>query len=195
MKTELNRYPIRVAVSGSFSTGKSTFCALLAEELLRTHRMHQVSVIGNISRDLIRSGRVHYDRESSLEDYFIYITEYIHRLRSIKADIIIHDRTLMDTLAYVSANENVPPQFIEMLREIVAWYLDGIKFYFYLPIEFPIISDGIRNNDNNYHIAIDSEIRKNFREFYPQFIELRGSPSERLYKALNALKIDNGMAK
>jgi thymidylate kinase len=172
------------AISGSFGVGKSTITKAIYSHLKNEHPEKRVFMIGDISRDLVLSGRVLHDRRSTLEHYFLYVAEYVRRLIPLEYDILIQDRTLLDTLSYIVINGNAPPEFIEMMEVLVKWYIMGIDSYFYIPIEFSIVEDGIRTIDSKYQQDIDAQIKHYLHQFNVPYRVLSGNISYRLEQAL-----------
>lgn len=175
------REPVRrVAVSGAVSVGKTTLVKGLTDHLRQRFSQLDVLVIGNVSRDLVARGRVRADKESASEHYCLYVGEYLRRLLAAKADLVIHDRTLLDTLCYVVANGNASAEFVEMLEQIVRLYVRDIELYFYLPIELPIREDGMRLVDLTYRETVDRLLRANLDALCVDYKTVTGSPDERL---------------
>ena len=184
----------RVAVSGAVSVGKTTLVAALSDHLHRHFSRLEVVVIGNVSRGLVAQGRVLADRESSPEHYCLYVAEYVRRLLSARADLVIHDRTLLDTLCYVIANGNASAEFVEMLEQIVRFYVRDIDLYLYLPIELPIREDGMRSADPAYREAVDGLLRSHLDRLGIDYKTITGPPEKRLDTAarwlVQTLKLD-----
>lgn len=169
---------IRIAFSGSHRVGKSTLCRLLAEQLRADGS--QVTLIGNIARDLRRCG-IGVDFQSSADDYPLYVAEYVRRLLLADGDYIIHDRTLIDSMAYITVNSNAPPNFMLMMKQLVAWYVRDIDLYFYVPIEFDLIEDDIaRLGGEEHRKRIDLLIRSQLTELRADFSMLTGTVNDRL---------------
>lgn len=180
----------RIAFSGTFSVGKSTLCAGLAECLRHRYPDQPVAVIGNISRDLVKAGRVNANKGSSVEHYCLYVAEYLRRLREIDPDtaVVLHDRTLLDVLGYVLANGNAPSEFVEMLTEVAHAYVKSVDLYFYVPIEIPIHADGLRVNDEAYRKLVDAHIRQLLARLPAEPIPVTGSVEERVDLAMTRIE-------
>lgn len=161
---------------------------MLADSLAAGSNAPRVSIVGNVSRDLFRTGAAKPDNESLPDHYPLYVCEYFRRLRVCNADLIIHDRTLVDVLAYVEINGNASLSFREMLEELVHVYIRGIDRYFYTPIQFPIVHDSVRSTDAGYQSEIDRKIIEILNCLAPQYVTLRGSPDERLRTAVQQIE-------
>jgi thymidylate kinase len=179
---------VRLAVSGSFSVGKTSVVQGVLAQMKEQCPALRAVLIGNVSRDLAGQGRVLADKESSPEHYCLYVAEYIKRLMAAKGDLIIHDRTVLDTLCYVVANDNASPEFVEMLEQIVHLYICDIDLYLYIPIEIPVHEDGVRVVDAVYRTRIDLLLRLYFEKYAVDYQMLSGSLDKRIARAANLLR-------
>jgi hypothetical protein len=59
--------------------------------------------------------------------------------------------------------------------------------FFYLPVEFPMAADGVREEDIAFQRAIDEEFLDIVRRFAAPVWKLSGSPENRLKEALHAV--------
>lgn len=180
---------MRIAISGSFGVGKTTLSKELFQSLKAKYPNKKIALIDSIDRDLIREKCVSYDKKSAPEDYFIYVAEYVKRLISIKYDILVQDRTLLDVLAYAIANKNISDNFLEMMYQLVEWYTKDVDFYFYIPIEFQIEDDGIRTTDLEYQKMIDRLVKYYLDYFRMPYKTLSGNVDERLEQALSTVEL------
>lgn len=177
---------MRIAVSGSFSVGKTTVIKGIEQYFAAGYR-NDIITIGNISRDLVNSGKVKHDKGSEFYHYFLYISEYAKRLVDAKAAIVLHDRTLLDSMAYMITNGNIPPEFLEMLENLVRWYVKDIDVYFYIPIEIAITEDGVRSYDEQYRIDVDRKILEYLTRFFVNYVTLSGTVNQRMLLVKNTL--------
>ncbi len=179
---------MRIAITGSQGVGKSTTTISLKNKLGTIYKDKTIDIIGNISRDLLASGLINTDYNSTLDDYYLYIAEYYKRLLSSKSDIIIHDRTLLDSMAYQVTNNNISENYHLMLAELVKYYIKNIDYYFYIPVEFDIVDDGIRCNNKDYQTEIDKTMKSLLMKFNVNYYVLSGSLEERIESIVNILK-------
>ena len=182
---------MRIAFSGAQGVGKSTICEQLKNKLISIKPNKNIAVIGNISRYLIKQYKINTDVKSNNEDYYLYIAEYIKRLLNTEADIIINDRTLLDSMAHQLYNNNASSNYYAMLREIVRWYLRDIDYYFYIPIQFEMDDDGVRYVDNHHQKEIDKMIMKLLKEFNVEYVVLHGNIENRINIILETIESNN----
>lgn len=171
---------VRIALSGAHGVGKTTLCDQLTNVFSEVFPNVSIVKVGNISRDLIAQKKVKPDVHSSIEDYYVYVSEYIRRLLNANGNFILHDRTLIDAMAYIGYNQNFSEYFWDMLSEITRLYTNQIHIYFYVPIEFPLVLDGVRRNDEQYQRDIDGRIVKSLEKLYVPYVELRGTLEQRI---------------
>lgn len=171
---------MRIAISGAQGVGKSTLCEYLTINLTTIYPTKTIETIGNISRDLAKRLGVSIDTKSTIEDYYLYNTEYIKRLINNNADIIIHDRTLLDSMAYQLYNNNAPSNYYTMLRELVRWYIIDISYYFYIPIQFEMEDDGIRHLDKQHQKEIAAIILSLLSDYKVKYSVIQGTIQNRI---------------
>lgn len=175
---------VRIVVTGAQCTGKTTLCDGLQRAL--SQRGHECQVIEEAARKLADTG-LPLDRESTLETYFALITAHLNHLLPAGETISIHDRFLLDSLSYVRANANAPPGFEDMLVALSHWYLKYIDYVFYLPIDLPMVADGVRNASLEYQALVDGHLRDLLTEFRVPHSVLLGNPEVRIEKAMGFL--------
>jgi thymidylate kinase len=171
---------IRIAISGAHGVGKTTICNVLVERL--RSMSCEVTLITNVARDLAARG-VGVDFSSSAEEYSLYVAEHVKRLLSAHQGYILHDRTLLDSFVYMRANDNASANFMVMMNELVAWYLRDVTHYFYVPIQFAFVDDGItRRGGGDYQKNIDFLIRNELITRNVPYVTVAGTIEERARK-------------
>lgn len=174
---------LKFVVSGSHSTGKTTLIRGLAEEL--SIRGHRVWTIGEVARKVIAAG-LPLDREATTESYLMYLAEQLEALRSAPKDaIIISDRFLIDLLAYIETNANsgIPADLVRVI-ELAAWLeAEQYSVVFYLPIEFPVVADGVRDTNEEYRAAVDQTLQRLLAKVGPPVMPVQGTIQARISAA------------
>ncbi len=147
---------MKVAFVGSLSTGKTTLANLFAREW-------DYPLLPEVAREVVELG-FPLDQSATAE------TETLIFLKQWRAEVVhesfVADRSIYDVLAYADwVMEHNPPD----RKENHLWYesreialLDLRARYdhvFYLPIEFPIVLDGLRPDDTGFQADIDRRIR------------------------------------
>ena len=141
---------MRVCVTGSHSSGKTClvggcYCALL--------QMYpdDVAMIPETARRLTAQGFA-MAKGTDCDPIAACVVTQLEAERLAVARHVISDRCTLDLLAYLrtSCNPEVPARFVSMVEEI-AW-LESRYFdiFCYVPIEFPMVSDAVRPDDEAY---------------------------------------------
>lgn len=166
----------RIAIVGSLSTGKTTLAAQLAEEM-------NLPLLPEVAREVADLG-FELDMNATPEvETLIFLRQYRNEL--VHQDFI-GDRSLIDVMAYagwVMDNQDWRKEAAlwEACLDIAQHHLRSqYSCVFYLPIEFPIVLDGLRPDDPEFQAEIDGRILKILHHYDIGHIEVRGSVEERL---------------
>jgi len=174
---------MKIAFTGAHSTGKTT----LIDMVVHANKDRQIIAITNIARGVIARG-FRLGKQAHIPGYVNYIRDQLKAEREAlnqSFNVLLSDRTVLDAVAYSMINKqllrsDVPDYFIEMLSEI--WLLESqfYDLYVYCPIEFPIVQDGVRDNDEKYRAAVSNQIGSLLKERSINYIAISGSPEVRL---------------
>lgn len=169
---------MRVSLSGSYSTGKTTLADSCVESL-QAHHGKDFTYIREVARTVIARG-FGLDRAATIDSYVVYIQLQLEAERRADTRFVLSDRSLMDLLAYIDYNDDtrVPRYVNELLEEVVWMESRFFDLYCYLPIEFPLQDDGVRTPDEDYRAAIDRNLVRVF-ERYGVPVETVAGPPER----------------
>ena len=87
------------------------------------------------------------------------------------------DRSLIDILAY---SQDLPrySEFLEEVRKYLARYPYDVVFF--LPIEFPMESDGVRPEDEKYRSIIETRIISIAEDLGVELVTVRGTLDQRV---------------
>lgn len=144
----------RVVIVGSFSTGKTTLALALSRRL-------ELPLLPETAREVVELG-FQLDKDATPEtETLIFLKQYNNEIANRE---FIGDRSLIDVLAYARwVLENREPskemalwQECEKLAELRL--RNAYSHVFYLPIEFPIVLDGLRPDDPDFQEDIDKRI-------------------------------------
>lgn len=176
--------PRKVAISGSHSTGKTSLITQLHEHLLNEGISCEVisEVPRGICERLDDETFFHRGKNSLAKQLYMFIEQVSLESQPRECEIMISDRSLVDYLAYtmqlfgeeVRDNE-VYDLLLELLRKHVVSY-DAI---YYLPIEFPLELDGVREADIEFQKDIDQRLRGLYELLGIEVKELTGTIEER----------------
>lgn len=144
----------RIAIVGSFSTGKTTLAELLARRL-------ELPLLPEAAREVVALG-FKLDKDATPEtETLIFLKQYNNELAT---EEFVGDRSLIDVMAYAGwVLENR-----QRTKEMALWeecerlaerrLRTSYSHVYYLPIEFPIVLDGLRPDDPAFQKEIDERI-------------------------------------
>ena len=173
----------RVAIVGSFSTGKTTLAEEAAPKL-------GLPLLPEVAREIVELG-FKLDKDATVEtETLIFLRQFHNEMTHPE---FVGDRSLIDVMAYASwVLENQEPR-----KEFALWdtCLDIAKHHlrsqyshvFYLPIEFGIVLDGLRPDDPDFQQDIDRRMVQLLATNDVAYDTLTGSVEERLDKLIDAL--------
>lgn len=168
--------PKRVAIIGSFSTGKTTLAEEAAPKL-------GLPLLPEVAREVVELG-FKLDKDATVEtETLIFLRQFYNEMTHPE---FMGDRSLIDVMAYASwVLDNQ-----ERRKEFALWdtCLDIARHHlrsqytdvFYLPIEFPIVLDGLRPDDPEFQRDIDRRLLDLLHRNDIRYETLTGSVDERL---------------
>src|SRR5688572_24845421 len=168
----------RIAIVGSFSTGKTTLAEALAERL-------DLPLLPEVAREVVELG-FKLDKDASPEtETLIFMRQYNNE---ISTEEFVGDRSMIDVMAYagwVLDNRARTKEFYlwdECVRLAERTLRTAYSHVFYLPIEFPIVLDGLRPDDPEFQKDIDHRILGLLRSHDIEYETVTGSVEERIEK-------------
>jgi nicotinamide riboside kinase len=166
----------RIAIVGSFSTGKTTLAEAAAEPL-------GLSLLPEVAREVAAEG-FQLDKDATPEvETLIFLRQYRNEMQHRS---FVSDRSLIDAMAYASwvlENQQRRREFAlwETCLDIAEHRLrNQYTHIFYLPIEFGIVSDGLRPMDPDFQQDIDKRILDLLDRYSLKFQTLTGTVEDRL---------------
>ncbi len=171
---------MKIAFTGSHCTGKTT----LLNQMKIIFQNADFQYVTEVARGIINRGYP-LNMDANMDSYVHYINDQLKAEKRMQScDLFISDRTLLDPLAYALVNKKLPrpyihDYFIDMMESI--WLLEKEQYdlYIYFPIEFPLIYDGVRPEDEQYRKDIDDQIAQLLKRNNVNFLKITGSPGER----------------
>ena len=174
----------RIAIVGSFSTGKTTLAEEAAPKL-------GLPLLPEVAREIVELG-FKLDKDATPEtEALIFLRQYNNELST---EEFVGDRSLIDVMAYagwVLDNQ-------ERRKEWALWdtCLDIAKHHlrsqyshvFYLPVEFDIVPDGLRPLDPEFQADIARRMLHLLELNDIRYETLHGSVPERLDALLEAVR-------
>jgi deoxyadenosine/deoxycytidine kinase len=169
---------LRIVIVGSLSTGKTTLAERLAREL-------NLPLLPEAAREVVELG-FKLDKDATPEtETLIFLKQFNNELSTSQ---FIGDRSLIDVMAYAGwVLDNQPRRketaLWEECEELAERHLrTNYSHVFYLPIEFPIVLDGLRPNDPEFQKEIDSRILRLLDTHGLSYETIGGTVEERAQK-------------
>ncbi len=169
---------LRIVIVGSLSTGKTTLAERLAREL-------NLPLLPEAAREVVELG-FKLDKDATPEtETLIFLKQFNNEL---SASHFIGDRSLIDVMAYAGwVLDNQPRRkenaLWEECEQLAERYLrTNYSHVFYLPIEFPIVPDGLRPEDPEFQKEIDGRILRLLDTHGLSYETIGGSVDERAQK-------------
>ncbi|MGI9022068.1 MAG: AAA family ATPase [Acidimicrobiales bacterium] len=148
---------MKIAFVGSFSTGKTTLANLFAKEW-------DYPLLPEVAREVVELGFPLDQNATAETETLIFLKQW--RAESMHEHFVA-DRSIYDVLAYadwVMEHARAPRKedhlWIESRQLAVTDLRARYDHVFYLPIEFPIVLDGLRPDDTAFQADIDGRIRR-----------------------------------
>jgi hypothetical protein len=173
----------RIAIVGSFSTGKTTLAEEAAPKL-------GLPLLPEVAREIVDLG-FKLDKDATVEtETLIFLRQFHNEMTHPE---FVGDRSLIDVMAYASwVLENQEPR-----KEFALWdtCIDIAKHHlrsqyshvFYLPIEFGIVLDGLRPDDPDFQSDIDRRMLHLLEVNDVKYETLTGTVEERLDALVDAI--------
>lgn len=166
----------RIAIVGSFSTGKTTLAEVLAQHL-------DLPLLPEVARQVIELG-FKLDKDATPEtETLIFLKQFNNELSTGE---FVGDRSMIDVMAYAGWVLDNQPR----CKETALWdecvklaerrLRGNYSHVFYLPIEFPIVLDGLRPDDPAFQQEIDDRMLMLLKSHDLDYVTLTGSVGERV---------------
>lgn len=197
---------MRIAVSGTANTGKTTFI----KDFLAKWSNYETPE--KTYRDVIADSNLPHSDATTIETQRAILDFQIKTQADYtNKDNVIFDRCPLDNLVYSmwalnQESSDINDKFIDECIPLVRESMKNLDIIFFIPLTkvapIKIVNDGVRQTDETYIKEVDNLFKEfqrrynhqSFEPFFPQndvpaLIEIFGSRQERLYMA--GLYIDN----
>lgn len=187
------RIKLKIAISGSHGTGKTTLANAVYEKLLLEG--YSVHHLPELARSICEQSQdPHFfrrDHNTIAKQLLLIIAQTISEEELQTNDgIIVCDRTIADHWSYTSnlfGKELEDSGVSALLSGYVQKHLNSYDLIFYLPPEFPPSDDGIREDDIKFQAQIDSKILGELKRAEIDFVEVKGNLDARVNVVINAI--------
>jgi nicotinamide riboside kinase len=174
----------RIAIVGSFSTGKTTLAEAVAEPL-------GLPLLPEAAREVVKLG-FKLDKDATPEtETLIFLKQFYNEMAHPE---FVGDRSLVDVMTYagwVLDNREWTKEMAlwEECRRIASHHLRSqYTHVFYLPIEFPIVPDGLRPLDPDFQAEIDRRMLDILDTHDIKFETLTGTVDARMHELLDRIE-------
>ncbi len=166
----------RIAIVGSFSTGKTTLAEALSTRL-------DLPLLPEAAREVVALG-FKLDKDATPEtETLIFLKQYNNEISN---PAFVGDRSLIDVMAYAGwvLDNQQPTKEMALWRECEKLAQRRLRssysHIFYLPIEFPIVLDGLRPDDPSFQKEIDERVITLLETHDLAYTTLTGTVEERI---------------
>lgn len=174
-----------IYVCGSHSTGKSTLLDLFENYLHR--ETHYSCDLNPSPRTLVPINSL-YSKVDDLSQFYITFG-ILSKIVSCESDFYLTDRFLIDNIAYSTYGAVITPQLMEIQYKHLRYFSRNLETsVFYLPLEIALERDGVRPEDLQFRENIDNKIQELLPLYFPQFVTLKGTPTQRLNNLVQHLR-------
>jgi len=182
---------MKIAFTGTHSVGKSTLAKAVYDKI--SNKYPNMVFYDNVVRSLMNEVPINEKGNSYMQMRLL-----AENIKIMSTTDFIVDRSILDPLAYLSyqiKNNNPSPldKEVELINNIMAF--DVAKMYdylFYIPIEFDLIPDGVRSENEEYRIFIDKELQKKLKQCKcSNLYTITGTVEQRTNKVLEIIEGDH----
>ncbi|MGV9823486.1 AAA family ATPase [Nocardia xishanensis] len=167
LDTEVRR-PVTVAITGTHSTGKTTFITRLADELCRNRI--EIAVVGDLGAQALHLGFPILSRHTWASTLWIITRGISNELAAWqRADVVLIDRAIPDALGYYDAaleyRGRQPDSNYEYLEQIVAAHSRHYDLILrtILDTRVPLGGNKPRDTDLEFRACADAHVDKVLR--------------------------------
>lgn len=178
----------KIAIVGTHSTGKTSIVELFRQN----YNDGKVHVLNEVARDMINNG-YKLGKGGTQEVYIKYVEEQLKRetlSEKVSYDLLISDRSLVDGIAYPIINERlgitpVSKDLLRLFESILYFQKSFYDAYFYVPICFKNVIDGVRDPEEDYRKEADIEIKRLLTEHIGSYYQLKCGTLREMYNEIS----------
>jgi hypothetical protein len=189
--------PWIVDVCGSHSTGKSTLIDAFLRRVSLSWDTVRFNVVESYSRKHILAGGGGYQKTTTSDQLSISCVNWVEILHSasqmpftICTDLAI--RSFAYALSSSEVNllgKRVHQKFAEFANSVLFNSIVNVV-WFYVPIEFSVVGDGLRDTDEEFRKMVDEAIQIGYRGAGIRPITLTGSVDQRVSLMIEHLRAE-----
>jgi len=174
---------MKITFSGSHSTGKTT----ILKELKKVKEFRDIEFISEITRRLPKN-KINKNGDDGVQLKLLQFQKEI-----IMKDNFISDRGIFDVFSYTLYLEREGKISSEVMFEAFKTLFELAPQYdivFYIPVEFGLVADGVRDMDKSFQLDIDKYIQHVIALFDSKFnlVTLTGDIHHRVHVCKTTIK-------
>lgn len=173
----------KIALTGAHGTGKTTLSKELIVKLVSLGRLRACREAPRLIAESVGDPEFFRRGNNSPERQGMIFLEHVleEQRQGVNCDILITDRTLVDHLAYTATLFPLAERSPEfgVYKRIAFETLDQYAVIFKVPIEFPLVDDGVREADVKFQADIDRKIDELYQEAGFTLQVVQGSVNQR----------------
>lgn len=169
----------KIILTGAQGTGKTT---------ILNHFKNELPVITEVVRKLAKQG-VPINEKGTIDGQKAIFEQYIKEFN--EHDSYISDRGLTDVIGYTLAQASLTEDknesdkllaaAFQMFNRFINWLNNNPDaLFFYFPIEFPVVDDGVRSINEEYRKIVDKFIKIILDASGAAYIVVKGTIEERV---------------
>lgn len=191
---------MKIIFIGAHGTGKSTLANMLQESLSKIKSFPLVESVARQCQSYLKSNDIYGlltdDGKDKMKQQMITDFAFwdFERICSWNIDCIM-TRCPLDPVAYEVANYGYNEDYSKNVAKLFDYKFKGYFnncIFFYIPIEFDLVDDGIRPMGKEYQKKVDEAMLDLVNNLDLPIITIKGDKQERLTKCLEKLlRIEN----
>lgn len=171
----------QIILTGAHGTGKTTVLNMFKNKT-------DYPLITEVVRKLNKEDNIQINELGDNETQYTIFDKYKELLQGD----YISDRGLTDVCAYTMYLATQGKVFmtlaIKQFSEVCAFTKENPDVhYFYFPIEFDLVDDGVRSVDPQFQQDIDNILKQILKEAGIQYVTVHGTPEERYKQIINSI--------
>lgn len=173
---------LRIAVTGAQSTGITTVARNLSISL-------GIPLLSEVARAVFEHGFKPGVGGSMASQSTIWFTQYFmeRQARSFVTDRFLLCGTAHAEVLAELSGEEADLTCATTMANATAMAMSDYTAVFYTPIEFALVSDGVRDEDTEFQSRLDAKVLELFDRYDLPYYPLRGTPEQRNATALEVL--------
>lgn len=177
---------IKILLTGTHSTGKSTLLSLLEEDSF----FKDFKFIGGVTREAKEYGLDINEKGDTLTQLYCMSKDFLNLVQNQHTNVV-YDRNILDTFIYTKyLRNNVDEWFYKAVQETCEMLISEFNYIFWLRPEWEISNDRVRSMNKNFQEGVDLLFEEFFKT-HPQikYVHLVGSSEQKVKQIKHTLNV------